>query len=63
METLSNKPKVSNKLSAILQKHSVVFTEGLGTFTGEKVSVLDGCILWVSRAIVPPPGRQTVRAS
>ena len=31
METLSNKPEVSNKL------HSVVFTEGLGTFTGGKV--------------------------
>ena len=25
-----------------------------------KVSVLDGCILWGSRAIVPPPGRRTV---
>ena len=39
METLSNKPEVSNKLSAILQKYSVVFTEGLGTFTGEKVTL------------------------
>ena len=26
----------------------------------EELSVLDGCILWVARVIVPPPGRQRV---
>ena len=34
METLSNKPEIPIKLSAILQKH-LVFTEGLGTFRGK----------------------------
>ena len=36
---VSNKPKVSNKLATILQKHDTVFTEGLGTFTGGKVTL------------------------
>ena len=36
---VSNKPEVSNKLAAMLQKHDTVFTEGLGTFTGGKVTL------------------------
>ena len=30
---------MSNELSTILQKHDAVFTDGLGTFTGGKVTL------------------------
>lgn len=36
---VSTKPDVSNKLTGTLQKHEAVFSEGLGTFTGGKVTL------------------------